>query len=80
MNKYEQLVIMNEHDGKHEKNILTAIDLLLSTGHILTVRTELSYDEQVIIEYQKEYNELGCAYPYWLYPEEYENVEVLKNE
>ena len=56
--------------------IKDAIMLLLNAGYISTI----SYDANdknlgiVIIDYDYADLELGCAYPYWLYPEEAESV------
>lgn len=59
--------------------ISTIITFLLNEDYIMTVR----YDEKafgiVIIEYQ--YNKsYGCAYPYWLLPEEFERGKEMVDE
>lgn len=73
-NIFQRLVIMNENDGEFEKNISTAIKLLMNLGNVLVLRTEISPNEQVIIEYESGDRKMGGAYPYWLYPEEFEQI------
>lgn len=82
MNRKNELVICKEHYDsveEFENAIRDAIMLLLNAEYVMTV----DYDEKgfgiVKIEYGHSNQEFGCAYPYWLYPEEIETV-VCKDE
>ena len=52
--------------------------LLLNAEYIMTVK----YDDKelgiIMIEYEHANQEYGCAYPYWLYPDEEESVKYQK--
>lgn len=59
--------------------ISAAVKVLLQAGYIMTVR----YDEPglgiVCIEFDHDERSLGGAYPYWLLPEEIEQVERVES-
>lgn len=74
-NKTNSLVICQDNYRNKEgfvNAIRDTVMLLLNAGYIMTVK----YEETgiVVIEYQSDKKEWGCAYPYWLYPEEAETV------
>ena len=78
MNKVNQIVICKdqyESQEEFQNAIRDAIMVLLNNDYIMTV----DYDEKglgiVVIEYNHAEQEFGCAYPYWLLPEEIESVE-----
>ena len=62
-----------------ELAIGNAVMILLEANYIMTVR----YDEKglgiVVIEFEHDNQEYGGAYPYWLEPEEIEQV-IFKDE
>lgn len=57
-----------------ENAIKKAVTCLLDNNYIMTVR----YDEKglgiVSIDFEYDNLEYGCCYPYWLSPEEYDEV------
>lgn len=78
MNKVNQIVICKdqyESQEEFQNAIRDAIMVLLNNDYIMTV----DYDEKglgiVVIEYNHSEQEFGCAYPYWLMPEEIESIE-----
>lgn len=78
MKKVNQIVICkDEYESKEdfENAIKDAVMVLLNNNYIMTVK----YDEKglgiVSIEYNHVEQEFGDAYPYWLFPEEWESVE-----
>lgn len=81
MKDINQIVICrNEYETKEEfeNAIRDAIVVLLNNNYIMTIR----YDEKgfgiVVIEFNHDDKEYGCAYPYWLLPEEWDTV-ILKD-
>lgn len=77
MEKVNELCIMKDNclnEEHYKEQINSAIWLLLSTRHILTMRAELGIDEQCIIEYEQDDKSLGCARPVWLTPRQEEYV------
>lgn len=77
MKKINRLVICKEDyhsETEWKQAISDAVMLLLNAGYIMTV----DYDEKalgnVLIEYEYSNQEWGCAYPYWLLPEEIEKI------
>lgn len=68
-----------ESQEKFENAIKDAIMVLLNNDYIMTVR----YDEKnfgiISIEYNYAEQEYREAYPYWLFPEEFESIN-LKDE
>lgn len=77
MNKVNQIVICKEEyetEEDFENAIKDAVMVLLNNGYIMTVR----YDEKalgiVAIEFEHANQEYGCAYPYWLLPNELDAV------
>lgn len=77
MNNVNSLVICRdnyESQEKFESAIKNAVMLLLDADYIMTVR----YDEPslgiVVINYEAADQSWGCPYPYWLSPEESDNV------
>lgn len=78
MRKTNEIVICrDEYDNQHdfEEMIKNAVMLLLNNDYIATIR----YDEKglgiVAIEYDHNDASYGSYYPYWLLPEEIEQVE-----
>lgn len=63
-----------------ENAIKKAVMVLLDNDYIMTVR----YDEKglgiVCIDFNESDQSLGCAYPYWLLPEQIENLEDSNDE
>lgn len=77
MNRVNEIVICrNKYNSQEEfeNTIKDAVMLLLNAEYVMKIR----YDEKglgiVVIEYESDNKEYGCAYPYWLMPEEYESV------
>lgn len=75
--KINKLVICKEkykNNEEFENAIKNAIMSLLNNEYIMTVR----YDEKglgiVCIDYNYDDEEMGCAMPYWLSPEEFDSV------
>lgn len=84
MNKVNQLVICKDDYKKYKdfKNaIKNAIMVLLNNNYIMTVKYDANEKDMgiVVIEYEHADLEFGCAYPYWLYPEEEESVVYKEN-
>ena len=80
--KVSQLVICKEHyedEYEFREAIGKAVMLLLENDYIMTVQ----YDDIglgiVVIEYEPNHPEWDCNYPYWLTPEEYEVLEMYKD-
>lgn len=63
-----------------ENSIKIAVMLLIDNGYICSVR----YDEKglgiVCIDFESDDREFGGLYPYWLFPEEYEQIEITEEE
>ena len=83
MEKVNSIVICkdnfeNEYDFYEE--IANAIRLLLNNDYIMTVRYDANDKEMgiVCIDYEHCQREWGCPYPYWLYPQHAEAVEMMK--
>lgn len=79
MRKANEIVICrDEYDNQHdfEEMIKNAVMLLLNNDYIATIR----YDEKslgiVAIEYDYDDASYGSYYPYWLLPEEIEQIEL----
>ncbi len=77
MNNVNSIVICKDRYNSQEEfenAIKDAIMVLLSNDYIMTVR----YDEKglgiVSIDYDYDDQQLGVSYPYWLTPEEFDNV------
>lgn len=77
MNKVNSLVICRDNYKTNEefKNVIRdSIMILLKNNYIITVR----YDEKelgiVCIDYNYSDPGFGCPYPYWLNPEQVENI------
>ena len=77
MNNVNSIVICKDRYNSQEEfenAIKDAIMVLLSNDYIMTVR----YDEKglgiVSIDYDYDDQQLGGSYPYWLTPEEFDNV------
>lgn len=81
-NVNEIVICKDEYKSKEEfeNAIRDAIMVLLNNNYIMTVR----YDDKglgiVVIEYNYANQEFGCAYPYWLEPEELESVDWKDEE
>ena len=77
MRRVNQVTVCKK-DYKSEEEfrnaIKDAIMVLLDNNYIMTVR----YDEKgcgiVAIDFDYDKQEFGGAYPYWLFPEEYESI------
>lgn len=74
-NKTNSLIICRDYyvdKEEFENAVRDTIMLLLNAEYIMTVQ----YEEKgvVVVEYQTNHKDWGCAYPYWLYPEEEETV------
>lgn len=83
MNDVNTIVICRDAyttQSDFQNAIRDAIMVLLNNDYIMTV----SYDEKglgiVEIDYESCNQELGAAYPYWLTPEEAENVACYREE
>lgn len=75
MRTVNELTLAKNDYGSTEEwqnEIIKATMLLANAGYIMVSRLE-DFDV-FVIEYEYEDKEFGCAYPYWLLPEEYENV------
>lgn len=63
-----------------EDSIKTAVMLLIDNNYIVTVR----YDEKglgiVCIDFESDDRKFGGLYPYWLFPEELEQIENFEEE
>lgn len=77
MRKVNSIVICRDKyksQEEFENAIKDAVMVLLSNDYIMTVR----YDEKsfgiVAIDYNYGDESFGDAYPYWLMPEEWENI------
>lgn len=82
MNNVNSIVIVRDKfdsDEAFKNAIKDAISVLLENDYIMTVR----YDDRglgiVVIDYESNDREFGCAYPYWLSCGEYESI-VWENE
>lgn len=63
-----------------ENEIKKAVIMLLDAGYIANVRYDDGKEAGIVcIDYNYEDRSLGCHYPYWLSPEEYESV-IWDNE
>ena len=78
MRKANEIVICrDEYDNQHdfEEMVKNAVMLLLNNDYIATIK----YDEKglgiVAIEYDYDDASYGSYYPYWLLPEEFEQIE-----
>lgn len=78
MRKANEIVVCrDEYDNQHdfEEMIKNAVMLLLNNDYIATIR----YDDKglgiVAIDYDYDDASYGSYYPYWLLPEEIEQVE-----
>lgn len=85
MKKVNELILCRdkyESQEEFENEIKKSIMILLNADNIITVR----YDEKglgiISIEYSSAGRCFGDYYPYWLLPEEYENLisEGYENE
>ena len=78
MNKTNEIIFTREDFGDNLWNAVgEQLKLLIQANYICVVR-----DDDVgiiVIEFQEANQEYGCAYPYWLYPEEEETV-VYKDD
>lgn len=77
MNKVNSLAIVRDNFNSQEEfenAIKDAVMVLLNNDYIMTIK----YDDKgvgvVVINYNYAEQEYGAAYPYWLLPEEYENI------
>ena len=76
------VVCKNKYNTQEEfeNAIKRAILVLLENEYIMTVR----YDEKglgiVCIDFNESDQSLGCAYPYWLFPEQIENLDDSNDE
>ena len=77
MNKVNTIVICKEDyktQEDFENAIKKAVMVLLENNYIITVR----YDEPglsiVCIDFEKDDTRIGCSYPYWLTPEQWESI------
>lgn len=78
MNRYERIVFAEEEFGDRLWQAVTEqLKLLAEARYICVVKEE--EHGIVVIQFQYDRPEWGCAYPYWLYPEEEETV-VYKGE
>lgn len=78
MNRTNEICIMQsnfEPLEEYKRFIGDIAYALLKMNYIMTIRTELGVNEQTIIEYQYADQQMGDAYPYWLYPEEVDTIE-----
>ena len=83
MNKVNSIAICRDKFDSDEafKNMIKdTIMVLLENDYIMTVR----YDDRglgiVVIDYESNDREFGCAYPYWLIPEEWELIYFERQE
>lgn len=77
MNKVNEIVICkNKYDSQEEfeSAVKRAIMVLLENDYIMTVRWDEKGLGILVIEYEDDNQSRGAAYPYWLYPEEWESV------
>lgn len=63
-------------ESEFENEIKKAIKVLLDAGYIMTVKYDAGDKKMgiVVVDYSYQNQELGCRYPYWLSPEEFESV------
>ena len=77
-NRFETIVFTEEDCGDNLWNVIgQQLKILSDAGYVCIVKLEDI--GIVVIEFQCDDPELGCAYPYWLYPKE-EDTVVYKNE
>ena len=70
-----------EDEFDFQDAIRDAIMFLLKNDYIMTVRYDANDKEMgiVCIDYEHCFQEWGCPYPYWLYPQHAEAVENMKD-
>lgn len=85
MHKVNQLVIVKENfetQEEYENSIKDAIMLLLNNNYIMTVRYDANEKDLgiVVIEYNHAEKEWGSEYPYWLKPDEIDQIEMTSED
>ena len=81
MHKVNQLAIVRDNHKTQEgfeNAIRDAITLLLDNDYIMTVRYDAN-DKNigvVVIDYEAADESWGAPYPYWLKPEDVDNIEM----
>lgn len=75
--RFQEIVLCADHYAKKSdmfEALGVLIKILLDAGYIMTIR----YDEPglgiVVIDFNYADEEFGCPYPYWLEPEEQEQI------
>lgn len=79
MNRVNELVIVKDDyrtKEEFENAIRDAIMVLLNNNYIMTVKYDANEKDLgiIVIHYNYAQEEMGAAYPEWLYPEERESV------
>ena len=77
MNEVNEIVIFKDRFSsieEFEDAIKRAIMVLLENDYIMTIRWDEKDMGILCIDYEDDDVSIGAAYPYWLYPEEWESV------
>ena len=77
MNKVNELVICKkdfETKEEFKQRLTEAITVLLESEYICTVRAE--GNDIIVIRYDYDDKSYGSPYPYWLTPEQWENIPL----
>lgn len=82
MNDINSIVVCrDDYESKEdfENAIKDAVMVLLNNNYIMTVRWDEKGFGIVAIDYNHDDQAYGDAYPYWLFPDEFESI-ALKDE
>lgn len=77
MNEVNRITLCRDRYSSQEEfesAIKRAVMVLLENDYIMTVRWDEKGMGILCIDYEDDDVSIGAAYPYWLYPEEWESV------